>query len=132
MICLAFDTTAKAVTAALCDGRKLLSAYFAELPGVHTTETLLPSITHMLTDAGLTFDDIGLVAVTVGPGSFTGASARQRQRGWFSGAVLPAPPSVPYGRWPPICSIGREFFLPQWTPVGISFTTPFSQFLTGF
>ncbi|MDY5941697.1 MAG: tRNA (adenosine(37)-N6)-threonylcarbamoyltransferase complex dimerization subunit type 1 TsaB [Eubacteriales bacterium] len=72
MICLAFDTTAKAVTAALCDGRKLLSAYFAELPGVHTTETLLPSITHMLTDAGLTFDDIGLVAVTVGPGSFTG------------------------------------------------------------
>lgn len=72
MICLAFDTTAKAVTAALCEDRKLLSSYFAELPGVHTTETLLPAITHLLTDAGLGFDDLDLVAVTVGPGSFTG------------------------------------------------------------
>ncbi len=69
---LAFDTTAKAVTAAICEDEKLLSSYFAELPGVHTTETLLPAIELMLKNANLTLDDIGLIAISAGPGSFTG------------------------------------------------------------
>ncbi|MBQ2732644.1 MAG: tRNA (adenosine(37)-N6)-threonylcarbamoyltransferase complex dimerization subunit type 1 TsaB [Clostridia bacterium] len=69
---LAFDTTAKAVTAAVCEDEKLLSSYFAELPGVHTTETLLPAIELMLKNACLTLDDMELIAVSAGPGSFTG------------------------------------------------------------
>ena len=69
---LAFDTTAKAVTAAICEDEKLLSSYFAELPGVHTTETLLPAIELMLKNAALTLDDMELIAVSAGPGSFTG------------------------------------------------------------
>ena len=69
---LAFDTTAKAVTAAICEDEKLLTSYFAELPGVHTTETLLPAIEIMLKNANLTLDDMELIAVSAGPGSFTG------------------------------------------------------------
>ncbi|MBE6641956.1 MAG: tRNA (adenosine(37)-N6)-threonylcarbamoyltransferase complex dimerization subunit type 1 TsaB [Ruminococcaceae bacterium] len=69
---LAFDTTAKAVCAAVCEDEKLLSSYFAELPGVHTTETLLPAIEIMLKNADLTIDDMELIAVSAGPGSFTG------------------------------------------------------------
>ncbi len=69
---LAFDTTAKAVTAAICEDEKLLSSYFAELPGVHTTESLLPAIEIMLKNANLTLDDMELIAVSAGPGSFTG------------------------------------------------------------
>ena len=69
---LAFDTTAKAVCAAICEDEKLLSSYFAELPGVHTTETLLPAIEIMLKNANLTIDDMELIAVSAGPGSFTG------------------------------------------------------------
>ena len=69
---LAFDTTAKAVCAAVCEDEKLLSSYFAELPGVHTTETLLPAIEIMLKNANLTIDDMELIAVSAGPGSFTG------------------------------------------------------------
>ena len=69
---LAFDTTAKAVTAAICEDERLLSSYFAELPGVHTTETLLPAIELLLKNASLTLDDMELIAVSAGPGSFTG------------------------------------------------------------
>ena len=69
---LAFDTTAKAVTAAICEDGRLLSSYFAELPGVHTTETLLPAIELLLNNANLTLDDMELIAVSAGPGSFTG------------------------------------------------------------
>jgi len=69
---LSFDTTAKAVCAAICEDEQLLSSYFAELPGVHTTETLLPAIELMLKNAGLTMDDMELIAVSAGPGSFTG------------------------------------------------------------
>ena len=57
---LSFDTTAKAVCAAICEDEQLLSSYFAELPGVHTTETLLPAIELMLKNAGLTMDDVEL------------------------------------------------------------------------
>ena len=35
-------------------------------------QTLMPMITDMLKNAGLTFADIGALAVPVGPGSFTG------------------------------------------------------------
>lgn len=69
---LAFDTTAKAVTAAICEDERLLSSYFAELPGVHTTETLLPAIELLLKNASLTLDDMELIALSAGPGSFTG------------------------------------------------------------
>jgi len=90
---LAFDTTAKAVTAALCKDEKLLSAYFSDLPGVHTTETLLPAINRILGDAGMTIDDIDLIAVSAGPGSFTGVRiGAATAKGLAFGRELPCAP----------------------------------------
>lgn len=72
---LALDTTAKTAGVALAEvnkdgGLTLLSEYSLKT-GSHST-TLLPMIESMLSLHNLTAADIGLYAVSTGPGSFTG------------------------------------------------------------
>lgn len=71
MIILAFDSTAKAASVAVCDDEKLLALYNID-NGLTQSELLLPMAENMLKSLKLTFDDIGLLACSVGPGSFTG------------------------------------------------------------
>ena len=71
MIILAFDSTAKVATAAICDGQHLLSLYTID-NGLTQSELLLPMAEDMLKSLKLTFDNIELLACSVGPGSFTG------------------------------------------------------------
>lgn len=71
MITLAFDGTAKVATVAVCDGDRLLSQFSVD-NGLTQSELLLPMAEDMLKALKLSFDDIGLYAVAVGPGSFTG------------------------------------------------------------
>lgn len=71
MITLAFDSTAKAASVAVCDGEKLLALYNID-NGLTQSELLLPMAENILKSLGLTFDDVGLLACAVGPGSFTG------------------------------------------------------------
>ncbi len=71
MITLAFDSTAKAASVAVCDDEKLLALYNID-NGLTQSELLLPMAENMLKSLRLTFDDIGLLACAVGPGSFTG------------------------------------------------------------
>lgn len=71
MITLAFDSTAKAASVAVCDGEKLLANYNID-NGLTQSELLLPMAENMLKCLGLTFDDVELLACAVGPGSFTG------------------------------------------------------------
>lgn len=71
MIILAFDSTAKAASVAVCDGDKLLALYNID-NGLTQSELLLPMAENMLKSLNLTFDDVGLLACAVGPGSFTG------------------------------------------------------------
>ena len=71
MITLAFDSTAKAASVAVCDGEKLLALYNID-NGLTQSELLLPMAENMLKSLNLTFDDVGLLACAVGPGSFTG------------------------------------------------------------
>ena len=70
MITLAFDSTAKAASVAVCDGEKLLANYNID-NGLTQSELLLPMAENMLKCLGLTFDDVELLACAVGPGSFT-------------------------------------------------------------
>ena len=68
---LALETSAKSVSAAVTEnGTVLASAY--QNRGLTHSVTLMPLLDGMLQAAGLTLDDIGLIAVTNGPGSFTG------------------------------------------------------------
>lgn len=68
---LALETSAKSVSAAVTEnGTVLASAY--QNRGLTHSVTLMPLIDGMLRTAGLSLDDIGLIAAANGPGSFTG------------------------------------------------------------
>ena len=68
---LALETSAKSVSAAVVEnGTPLCSTY--QNTGLTHSRTLMPLVDGMLRAADLTLDDIGLVAVANGPGSFTG------------------------------------------------------------
>ena len=71
MIILAFDSTAKAASVAISDDERLLAVYTID-NGLTQSELLLPMAENMLKSLKLTFSDISLLAVSVGPGSFTG------------------------------------------------------------
>ena len=68
---LAVDTAGKTVGVALMQGDRLLYECYLDAGMTHS-ETLMPLIDGMLRTAGLSLDDIGLIAAANGPGSFTG------------------------------------------------------------
>lgn len=68
---LALETAAKAVSAAITeDGKVLASAY--QDTGLTHSRTLMPLVELLLKNTGLTPADLDAVAVSAGPGSFTG------------------------------------------------------------
>ena len=71
MIILGFDTTAVSVSAAVSEDGRMLSMFTLNTPKNHG-EMLLPMLDSQLRPLELTLDDVGLYAVSVGPGSFTG------------------------------------------------------------
>lgn len=71
MITLALDSTANTASCALAREGRLLA--LSTVDGIRThSETLLPMIEHILSEAALTLTDVGLFAASEGPGSFTG------------------------------------------------------------
>lgn len=73
---LALDTTAKTACAALCetnDGAEISVKSQCTVNSTAThSESLLPMADFCLKEASVSFDDIGAIAVSNGPGSFTG------------------------------------------------------------
>ncbi|MBR5308343.1 MAG: tRNA (adenosine(37)-N6)-threonylcarbamoyltransferase complex dimerization subunit type 1 TsaB [Clostridia bacterium] len=75
MYTLAIDTTAK--TASVCivkqeGGEFMPLTHRTENCGFTHSETLLPMIDTCIKGAGITADDLDIIAVSAGPGSFTG------------------------------------------------------------
>lgn len=68
---LALETSAKACSAAVTEGGQILASCYQNT-GLTHSRTLMPMVESMLKNAELTVDDLGAVAVAVGPGSFTG------------------------------------------------------------
>lgn len=68
---LAFDTTTSACAAAVCDGDRVVASQSVALERGHA-EILLPMIEAVLADAGAVYSDLEGIAVTRGPGAFTG------------------------------------------------------------
>lgn len=68
---LAIDTTAAAASAAVCEDGFLMGEYFVNLKQTHS-QTIMPMIDNLLRLCRVDLKDIGLFAVSTGPGSFTG------------------------------------------------------------
>lgn len=68
---LAIETATPAQSVALVEGDRLLAELFYEAKG-NRGGVLLPTVDRVLKKAGLTARDLEAVAVSIGPGSFTG------------------------------------------------------------
>ncbi|MCR3923329.1 MAG: tRNA (adenosine(37)-N6)-threonylcarbamoyltransferase complex dimerization subunit type 1 TsaB, partial [Firmicutes bacterium] len=68
---LGIDTATLVCSAAVVSEEKILAEYTLHVKKTHS-ERLLPLIDTLLRDAGLTPRDLDAVAISVGPGSFTG------------------------------------------------------------
>lgn len=68
---LSIECSASPVSAAIISEGKIVSYAFSDIKLTHS-QTLFPIINNVLSAGKLTFSDIEAVAVSVGPGSFTG------------------------------------------------------------
>lgn len=71
MLILSIDSSAAAASVALFEDKKLLGEFFVNTDFTHS-RTLVPMIDNLLSVTGKAVSDIELVAVSNGPGSFTG------------------------------------------------------------
>lgn len=68
---LAIDCATSACSAAVLHGEDIVGHRFAEMERGHA-EALVPMISDVLNEAGTGVSDMDLLAVTIGPGAFTG------------------------------------------------------------
>jgi len=68
---LALDTALNACSVALSEDETILAFHHEERARGHA-ETLLPIIKSLMTEARTRFEDLDMIAVSVGPGTFTG------------------------------------------------------------
>ena len=68
---LALESSATACSVALCEDVKLIAQSYQNNGLTHSV-TLMPMTTSLLSSCGLTLEDVDVIAVAAGPGSFTG------------------------------------------------------------
>ena len=68
---LSVETALGACSVAVLDGEKILAHHFEEMARGHA-EALAPMVDAAMKKAGLAFSELDLLAVTTGPGTFTG------------------------------------------------------------
>ena len=68
---LGIDTSALVATVALCEDEKPLAVY-SQKCGLTHSQTMLPMVKNVLDNTDTAIDDIDMIAVSEGPGSFTG------------------------------------------------------------
>ena len=89
MLILAFETSAKACSVAIHDGRRLLGESYQNT-GLTHSQTLMVMAEDLLKSCGKTAADVTHLAVAAGPGSFTGVRIGvSAAKGFAWGAELP-------------------------------------------
>lgn len=71
MLILGIETASCAGGAALVEDTRIIAEHYSIAPMTHA-ERLLPVIDTLLRDCGANINDVDLIAVSIGPGSFTG------------------------------------------------------------
>ena len=90
MLTLAIDTATKVCAVGLCRDGQILAEYRINMGMTHS-EGLMPQLEQLLTRTKITKNEIDLLAVSMGPGSFTGlriglASAEAMAYSWHKSA----------------------------------------------
>jgi tRNA threonylcarbamoyladenosine biosynthesis protein TsaB len=89
MLVLAADTSTAHFSVALCDGDAVLAEQFQAAPRKHS-ERLLDAVDTVLAEADKRLSDVNLLALSAGPGSFTGLRVGAAAwKGLALGAGLP-------------------------------------------
>ena len=68
---LALETSAVACSACLCEDETVLAQTYQN-SGLTHSRTLLPMVQNLLADSGHGLEEVDVIAVAAGPGSFTG------------------------------------------------------------
>ena len=68
---LAFDTSSKYLSVAVADDDKVLSSFHKDM-GLNHCSLLIPTIDKILNKCKIELKEIDLIALSIGPGSFTG------------------------------------------------------------
>ena len=68
---LALESSATACSVALCEDEKLIAQSYQNNGLTHSV-TLMPMTVNLLSGCGISLDEVELIAVAAGPGSFTG------------------------------------------------------------
>lgn len=68
---LALESSAAACSAALCEDEALLAQSYQN-SGLTHSRTLMPMVRDLLSNSGHTLEEVDVIAVAAGPGSFTG------------------------------------------------------------
>lgn len=68
---LALESSATAASAALCEDEELIAQSFQH-SGLTHSRTLMPMMEDLLNNCGMTLEQVDVIAVAAGPGSFTG------------------------------------------------------------
>ena len=68
---LALESSATACSVALCEDEKLIAQSYQNNRLTHSV-TLMPMTVNLLSGCGISLDEVELIAVAAGPGSFTG------------------------------------------------------------
>ena len=71
MLILALDSSAAPASAALLEDGRIISEFYMHTKQTHS-QTLMPMVESVLRLSGRTLDDVDRIAVSAGPGSFTG------------------------------------------------------------
>lgn len=100
---LSLECSASPASAAITEDGKILASSFVNIKLTHS-QTLLPMIENALSSALLKFDDIKGIAVSCGPGSFTGIRI-----GIAAAKGLAAPKSLPCAAVSTLYSMAHNF-----------------------
>jgi len=109
MLIMAFESSAKSASVALCRDGHLIGQYFQN-SGLTHSRTLLPMAENLLRGSDLKTSDIDLFAVSQGPGSFTGVRigvSAVKGLAWAGGTPVCGVSALEAMAWQ-VCSIARE------------------------
>lgn len=120
---LAVDSSAAAASAAVLDGQKVLAENYLNI-GLTHSQTLLPLIDAALKSAGVTMEQIELLAVTNGPArSPACASALPRLKGLRRQKTYRASACLLLKPWLGIFRAFPQQSARLWTPAAVRFIT---------